>query len=111
MLGELGEPTTLPAVLRMLNPDRAAGDEAQRLRLRAVEVLGRIPGPESVKPLQELFQKKGLFKGREPAPLRLAAARALAALNTPEAREAMALAMESEPSEDVKTVLRQNLVR
>jgi len=111
MLADLGEPVAAPAVLRLLNPDRASGEEAQRLRVRAAETLGRLPGSDSVRPLLEVLQKKGLFKGREPAPLRLAAARALAALNTPEAREAMALAMESEPSEDVKTVLRQNLVR
>jgi hypothetical protein len=111
ILGDLGEPATLPAVLQLLSPDRATGDEAQRLRLRVVEVLGRIPGPESVKPLQELFVKKGLFKGREPVGVRLAAARALASLNSQEAREAMAIAMESEPTEEVKAVLRQYLVR
>ena len=111
MLADLGEPAAIPAVLRLLSPERASGEEAQRLRVRAAETLGRIPGSEAVRPLQEILQKKGLFKGREPVPLRLAAARALAALNTPEAREAMALAMESEPSEDVKAVLRQNLVR
>jgi hypothetical protein len=76
-----------------------------------VEVLGRIPSNDSVKSLQELFMKRGLFKGREPVSLRLAAARALAALNTQEARESMALAMGHEPNDEVKTVLRQYLVR
>ncbi|GEM_PF-1554188 len=111
MIGDLGDATALPAVLQMLTPDKSAGDDAQRLRLRAVEVLGKIPGPESVKPLQELFQKKGLFKGREPLGIRIAAAKALAAQNTQEARESMALAMENESSEEVKAVLRQYLVR
>lgn len=111
MLGDLGEAAALPAVLRMLTPDKATGDEAQRLRLRAVEVLGRIPGNDAVKPLQELFQKKGLFKGREPVGIRIAAAKALAAMNSQEAREAMAMAMENEPTEEVKAVLRQFLIR
>ncbi|BDU71440.1 HEAT repeat domain-containing protein [Mesoterricola silvestris] len=111
LLGDLGEPAALPAILRMLTPDKAAGDDAQRLRLRAVETLGRIPGNDSVKPLQELFQKKGLFKGREPVGIRIAAAKALAAMNTQEAREAMALAMENEPTDEVKAVLRQHLIR
>ncbi|WP_306602232.1 HEAT repeat domain-containing protein [Geothrix sp. 21YS21S-2] len=111
LIGDLGEPAALPAVLRMLNPDKASGDDAQRLRLRAVEVLGRIPGNDSVRPLQELFQKKGLFKGREPVGIRIAAAKALAAMNSQEAREAMAMAMENEPTEEVKAVLRQYLIR
>jgi HEAT repeat protein len=111
LLGDLGEPSTIPAIVALLNPERAVGDDGQRLRLRAVETLGRIPGSEAVKPLQELFQKKGLFKGREPVGIRIAAAKALAALNSQEARESMALAMESEPSEEVRAVLRQNLVR
>jgi HEAT repeat protein len=111
LLGELAEPSTLPAILKMMDPDKATGDEVQRLRLRAVEVLGRIPGPDSIKPLRELFQKKGLFKGREPIGIRIAAAKALAAQNTQEARETMAIAMETEPNEEVKAVLRQYLVR
>jgi hypothetical protein len=111
MLGDLEEPAALPAVLHILNGDKSSSEEALRLRLRAVEVLGRIPSNDSVKSLQELFMKRGLFKGREPVSLRLAAARALAALNTQEARESMALAMGHEPNDEVKTVLRQYLVR
>jgi hypothetical protein len=111
MLGDLEEPASLPAVLRILNGDKSSGEDALRLRLRAVEVLGRIPSNDSVKSLQELFVKRGLFKGREPVSLRLAAARALAALNTQEARETMAMAMGHEPNDEVKTVLRQYLVR
>ena len=112
LLGDLADPAALPAIGKVLHPEKpGGGDEGQRLRLRAAEALGRIPGPGSVKHLQELFQKKGLFKTRESVALRLAGARALAALNSQEAREAMALAMEGEPADEVRGVLRQYLVR
>jgi hypothetical protein len=42
--------------------------------------------------------------------MRLAAAKSLSAINTREAREAIALAMDGEPHEDVRAVLRQYLV-
>jgi len=109
LLGELGDPAALPAILPLLAG--GASEEAQRLRLRAVETLGRIPAPGAARPLLELFQKKGFLKGREPVGLRIAAARALAAQNTQEARECMALALEMENTEEVKAILRQSLVR
>ncbi|BDU75671.1 HEAT repeat domain-containing protein [Mesoterricola sediminis] len=110
LLGGLGDAAALPAVLAIL-AEAGPGEEAQRLRLRAIETLGRIPAPGAARPLLDLFQKKGLFRGREPLDLRLAAARALAAQNTTEARECMALALEQENAEPVKALLRQSLVR
>ena len=111
LLGDLGDPVAIPAVLPLVQEAGGHGEEAQRLRFRAVEVLGLIPSPDSVRVLQDLFVKKGLFKGRETLGLRLAAARALAAINTREARESMALALENEPHEEVRAVLKQYLVR
>ena len=111
LLGDLGDPVAIPAVLPLVQDAGGHGEDAQRLRLRAVEVLGLIPSPDSVRVLQDLFVKKGLFKGRETLSLRLAAAQALAAINTREARESMALALENEPQEEVRTVLKQYLVR
>ena len=111
ILGELGEAVAAPAVIRLLQPGHTQGDQAQRIRLRVVETLGLIPSPEAVAPLQELFEKKGLFKGRETLGVRLTAARALAGFNTREARESMALALETESSEEVRTILRQYLVK
>jgi HEAT repeat protein len=110
LLGDLKETVAIPAVIKLLQGDPAPGDDGQRLRLRAVETLGLIPSPESVRPLLEVFQKKGLFKGRESLGMRLCAARALAAINTREARESMTLALESEPQEEVRAVLKQFLV-
>lgn len=110
-LGDLGDPVAVPAVLSLVQDPRTQGEEGQRVRLRAVETLGLIPSDEAVRTLEELFQKKGLFKGREPLSLRLSAAQALAAINSREAREAMALALEAESQEEVRKVLKQFLVR
>jgi HEAT repeat protein len=98
-------------VIRLLQGAPGQGQLAQRIRLRAVEVLGLMPCLEAVQPLLGLFDKKGLFKGRETLGVRLAAARALAACNTRESREALALALEAESQEEVRTVLRHFLAR
>ena len=111
ILGELGEASAVPGVVRLLQSEAAQGKESQRLRLRAVEVLGQMPCAETAGPLLALFGRRGLFKGRESLAIRLAAARSLAANNTREARESMALALESEPQEEVRSVLRQFLVK
>ena len=111
ILGELGEPVAAPAVVQLLQSEPSQSKSGLRVRLRAVETLGLIPCVEAVQPLQDLFLKRGLFKGRESLGIRLAAARALAAFNTREARESMALALELESQEEVRAVLRQYLVR
>ncbi len=75
-----------------------------------MEVLGLIASTDAIEPLQDLFKKKGFLGGRESTAMRLAAARSLAAIPTREAREAIALVMDQEPQEDVRSVLRQYLV-
>ena len=109
-LGELRQASCVPAVVELVHGTRGTGEDALRVRLRAVEVLGLVASPLSVPALQELFRKKGLLGGRESTAIRLEAARALARINTREAREAIALALDAEPHEDVKAVLRQYLV-
>ena len=111
VLGDLADPVASPAIIQLVQAGHSQDEEAQRVRLRAVETLGRIRSPEAVRPLLELFQKKGLFKARESLGLRLSAARALATLNTREARESMTMALESESQEEVRTVLKQFLVQ
>lgn len=109
-LGELRQASCVPAVVELVHGTRGTGEDALRVRLRAVEVLGLVASPLPVPALQELFRKKGLLGGRESTAIRLEAARALARINTREAREAIALALDAEPHEDVKAVLRQYLV-
>jgi len=110
VLSELKDPTSVPAVAELLQTAKGSTEEAARLRLRALETLGIIGSPEAVAPLQDIFRKKGILGGRESTAMRLAAAKSLAAINTREAREAIALAMDGEPHEDVRAVLRQYMV-
>ncbi len=109
-LGELKVAQAVPAIAELLQSARGTSEDATRLRLRAVEVLGLIAAPEAIAPLQDLFKKKGFLGGRESTAIRLAAAKSLAAINTRESREAIALAMDQEPHEEVRAVLRQYLI-
>lgn len=111
LLAELRHPAAVPPVSELIRAPRGQGDEGARARLRAVEVLGLIGSPGGIPALRELFRKKGLLGGREGTAIRLAAARSLASINTREAREAIALALDEEPHEEVRAVLRQYLVQ
>jgi HEAT repeat protein len=60
--------------------------------------------------LVELLQKKkGLFSGSEPFEIRLAAARSLKGIGTPEARWALQKAIEQEPKGRERDALEQIL--
>jgi HEAT repeat protein len=110
VLGELKDALAVPAVTELLHSAKGSTEECMRIRLRALETLGLIGSPEAIPALQDIFRKKGILGGRESTALRLAAAKSLAAINTREAREAIALAMDGEPHEEVRAVLRQYLV-
>jgi HEAT repeat protein len=109
-LGELRSPRAARAVADLLQNARGTTDESMRIRLRAVEILGLLGSVDAVEPLMDLFRKKSFLGSRESTPMRLAAAKSLASLNTRESREALALVMDLESQEDVRTVIRQYLV-
>lgn len=71
---------------------------SKRLGERAVETLGQIASPRAIAPLEELIRRKGLLSANETNDLRMAAARALAAINTPEAKLVIRRAAETEPN-------------
>lgn len=110
LFGELKDSRAVPILAELLAAKQTPSEETDRLRLRAVESLGAIAAPESVPVLSRIFKKRGLLQGKESLGVRLAAAKALAAIGTREAREAMALAIEDESREEVRIVLRQFLV-
>ena len=109
-LGEMKSPVAVRPIVSLLQNTKGTTEDAVRVRLRAVEVLGLVASPEAIEPLQELFKKKGFLGGRESAAMRLAAAKSLAEINTREAREAIAIVMDLESQEDVRAVLRGYLV-
>ena len=110
LLGELKDTRALTPLVDLLQEGKASGPEVENLRQGVLEALGTIGSPEVIPVLSKLFKKKGFLGRMEPLPLRIAAARALAAIGSREAREAMAMAMETETKDEVKTVLRQHLV-
>ena len=109
-MGELRSPRAVPAVVELLQSTKGPNDETPRIRLRAVEILGLIGSPDAVAPLMDIFKKKSFIGGRESTPMRLAAAKSLSAINTRESREALALVMDQESQDDVRSVIRQYLV-
>lgn len=109
-LADVKDPRTVHLIAEQLTSARNSGEEGERIRLRAVESLGAIASPEAIPALSRIFKKRGLLQGKESLGMRLAAARALAAIGNREAREAMALAIEDETREEVRSILRQFLV-
>ena len=70
----------------------------ERLRIKTIETLGQIGNPAAIQPLAELIRRKGrIFSSAEPTDVRLAAARALMAIGTPEAVETLGKLVEDEP--------------
>lgn len=93
-LGQARAADAAPAVLALALDVRAP----EKLRLRAFDTLPLLGAGTAIAPLAELFKrKKGLFGGAEPFEIRLAAAKALKGIGSPEARWALMKAVEAEP--------------
>lgn len=85
---------------------------ADRLRHKAIEVLGQIGHGSGVAPLVELLKRKGFSFFNSPAEsqdIRLSAARALASIGLPEAFAALEKALEAEPKGPDRTAMEQIL--
>ncbi|MBI4912324.1 MAG: HEAT repeat domain-containing protein [Acidobacteria bacterium] len=106
----LRDPAPVHVLGDFLRTSRSGDLEVAKVRLRVVETLGLLGSPEGIPALAEMFKKKGFLGGRESEGMRLASAKALAGIATREAREAMAMALDSEKEEEVRAVLRQFLV-
>jgi len=57
-----------------------------------------------------LFRKRSLLSAREGSAIRLSAVKAMAAMNTREARETLALVLDQESDEEVRSAIRAILV-
>jgi len=112
VLGELGPEAVsgAPVLLQLLADNKGQSPETARVRLRILEVLGRMRANTSVPALLDLFRKKGLLSGREGAAVRIAAVKALEAIGTRESRESLALALDLESDAEIRQSIRQILV-
>jgi len=78
------------------------------MRVKAAETIGQIGDPRSIQALVEIAGRKGrVFTTAEPLPVRLAACKALLALGTPAASEALFELVAAEPWHRDRTALQQ----
>lgn len=100
-LGQLRAASGVPAIT-----DLALGRKVpERLRLQALETLGQIGDPAALPTLLVCLRRKTLFSNGEEPPIRLAAARALAALASADALSALDKATKAEPKGEVRDAL------
>lgn len=91
-LVQAGTAQSVPAIGALA----ASGPE--ELRVQAVETLGQLKLAQALPILEAQVQRKGrIFKKSEPMPVRLAAARALMAIGTQEARRILDQVVKDEP--------------
>lgn len=93
-LGQIQSLRALPVLLTFA----AEGRTPERLRVKALEVIGLLGRPESLGPLADLVRRKGrIFTSAEPQAVRLAAARALLATRDPRAPGILQELVQAEP--------------
>ena len=103
--GQLRSERSLAAVAEFAQDRRVM----VRLRIQAMDTLGLIATPKALPILQECLRRKGFFAGSEPPAVRLAAARALLAMGTPEARAALQQVVAAEPKGEERESFRRLL--
>jgi hypothetical protein len=106
-LGQLRSENSLPQVTALAQDKRVL----ERLRIQALETLGYIASPNAIPVILECMRRKGFFNSGEPPAVRMAAAKALAALGTPEAYAALQRAVDAEPKGEEREALRRLLDR
>jgi hypothetical protein len=106
-LGQLRSEGGLPQVTELAQDKRVL----ERLRIQAMDTLGHIASPKAVPVLLECLRRKGFFGGGESPAIRLAAAKALVAIGTPEALAAFQRAVEAEPKGEERESMRRLLDR
>lgn len=108
-LGTMKGDTAIPQIAELTKKKLGRGDET--VRIRAIETLGQIGSADAVAPLAELLKKKGLFGGGVSNEVRLAAAKALGALNSLgilEARHAADAVIGAESDGPVRQILQKS---
>jgi HEAT repeat protein len=91
--GQMKSEGSLAALTELIQDKRVI----EKMRIQGLDTLAHIGSPKALPLLLECLRRKGFFGGGEPPAIRLAAARALAALGTPEALAALQKVYETEP--------------
>lgn len=106
-LGQLRSEGSLTQVAELALDKRVL----ERLRIQALDTLGHIASPKALPTLLECLRRKGFFGGGEGPAVRLAAAKALAAIEAPEAHAALQRYVDSEPKGEQRDTLQRLLDR
>ncbi|MBP1771614.1 MAG: hypothetical protein H6P99_777 [Holophagaceae bacterium] len=104
-LGQLRSEGSLGSVSELAQDKRVI----EKLRIQALDTMGHIASPKAIPMLMECLRRKSFFGGGESQPIRLAAARALAAMGHPEATAALQRAVDAEPKGEEREAMRRLL--
>lgn len=103
-LGHVGTAAAVPALERLAG----SGDESRRIQ--ALETLAKVKRPEAIPFLEAQLQRRGkIFRAAASMPIRLAAARALAAIGTKDACQVLAETLHDEPPGPDREALRAQM--
>lgn len=100
-IGEMRSKLAVPALIELIKAAKGRGRHGQeRIREKAVEVLGLAGSPTAIPTLEELLARHKSFfsESREPLPVRVAALKSLRTLGTTEALHALRRVLDAEPS-------------
>ncbi len=100
ILNEMKSKQAIPALIELIRTAKGRPrPEQEKVREKAVELLGTLESTSVIPVLQELLARKRSFfrDTRESLPIRLAALRALVQLDSQEAQETIRKTMEEEP--------------
>jgi HEAT repeat protein len=104
-LGQLRSEASLQPVGDLARDKRVV----EQIRIQALDTLGHIGSPLAMPFLLECLRRKGFFGGGEQPPIRLAAARALLALDSREAINALQRLADAEPRGEEREAFRRLL--
>lgn len=104
-LGQLRSEAGLPQVMELAKDKRVV----EQIRIQALETLGTIASPLAMPVLLECLRRRGFFGGGEQPVIRLAAAKALLFLDTPDAIHALQRLADSEPKGEEREAFRRLL--
>lgn len=105
-LGHTQSPAAVPGIAELAHH----GSASLKVRIKAAEALGQIASAEALPILADLIKRKGrIFTSAEPTELRLAAARALLGLQTPQALATLKQMVSDEPRNQDREALQRLL--
>jgi len=115
ILNEMKSKQAVPALIELVKKEGKGRLKAEqdRVRERAIEVLGNLGSASSIPNLVELLARRRSFftDSREPMPIRIAALKALLAMDAREAQEAVHGALKGEPKGPEKVALEAALTK